>query len=93
MVDVFPAVELARVNDFNTVVIGYRDAATAAAAPQRLRATPEPLAPICRSLAADAEPAAAIPADEVLTDDHAPVEWLTDTALLEYLGEGAPGAE
>ena len=29
----------------------------------------------------------------MLTDDHSPLEWITDRALLEYLREGAPGAE
>ena len=28
----------------------------------------------------------------VLTDDHAPIEWLTDRAILDYLRAGAPGA-
>jgi hypothetical protein len=28
-----------------------------------------------------------------LTDDHAPVEWLTDSALVSYLRDGAPGAK
>jgi hypothetical protein len=30
---------------------------------------------------------------DVLTDDHSPIERITDRALLEYLREGAPGAE
>jgi hypothetical protein len=73
------------------VVVGYRDKATAAGAPARLRGVPAPLTPICTELAADTRRVA--PSADPLTDDHAPVEWLTDTALLSYLQEGAPGAE
>ena len=29
---------------------------------------------------------------DVFTDDHAPVEQLTDGAILDYLNKGAPGA-
>jgi len=90
MAHVFPEVEMARVNDFNTVVTGYRDAGTAAPAAERMAAQTGPLAADCNALAADREPVAR--AGEPLTDDHAPVEWLTDTALLSYLSEGAPGA-
>ena len=90
MAHVFPEVEMARVNDFNTVVTGYRDAGTAAPAAERMAAQTGPLAEDCNALAADREPVAR--AGEPLTDDHAPVEWLTDTALLSYLSEGAPGA-
>ena len=32
------------------------------------------------------------PEHDPLTDDHAPIEWLTDRALLAYLREGAPGS-
>ena len=90
MAHVFPEVEMARVNDFNTVVTGYRDAGTAAPAAERMAAQTGPLAADCNALAADRKPVAR--AGEPLTDDHAPVEWLTDTALLSYLSEGAPGA-
>lgn len=90
MATVFPVVEQAPANAFNTVVWGFRDAATAAGAPNRLAGAPTPLTPICAALAADAEPIA--PIGDPLTDDHAPIEWLTDTALLAYLREGAPGA-
>jgi hypothetical protein len=30
---------------------------------------------------------------DVLTDDHAPLEQITDVSLLEYLRQGAPGSE
>ena len=91
MADVFPVVVQARVNTFNTVVWGFRDAATASGAPGRLAAAPEPLTGICAALATDSRPVQAI--DDPLTDDRAPIEWLTDTSLIAYLQEGAPGAD
>ncbi len=91
MATVFPVVERSRVNDFNTMVWGYAAAATAVGAPARLAAAPAPLTPICAGLARDAERVRAT--TDPLTDDHAPIEWLTDTALLAYLRDGAPGAE
>jgi shikimate dehydrogenase len=57
----------------------------------RLRGAPAPLTALCAQTAADAKRVA--PTANPLTDDHAPIEWLTDTALLAYLQEGAPGAE
>jgi len=91
MATVFPVVELAHVNDFNTVVTGYRSPATAAAADSGLLAAPDPIASICAAVAAASQPVR--PTVDPLTDDHAPIEWLTDTALLAYLQDGAPGAE
>ncbi|MGI9116226.1 MAG: fused MFS/spermidine synthase, partial [Gaiellales bacterium] len=90
MATVFPVVEQARVNDFNTIVTGYRDAGTATGAAARLAAAPSPLTPVCAGLTGDARRIA--PTADPLTDDHAPIEWLTDTALLAYLRDGAPGA-
>lgn len=91
MASVLPHVESYRVDQYNTVVTGYRDATLADGAAARVAALDEPLRGICVPLVAEATPP---PTDgEVLTDDHAPVEWLTDTALLSYLREGAPGAE
>jgi spermidine synthase len=85
MAAVFPVVMQAPVNGFNTVVWGYLDADT------QPIAHPPALAPICDRLEAEAVRIA--PIDDPLTDDHAPIEWLTDTALLSYLREGAPGVE
>ena len=85
MAAVFPGVEQAPANEFNTVVWAFRDGEPKAGA------VPEPLQPVCSALENDAKRVA--PIDDPLTDDHAPIEWLTDTALLSYLREGAPGAE
>ena len=91
MATVFPVVEQSRVNDFNTIVWAFRDATSAAAAHTRLAGAPQPLTQLCAGMAADAIRIA--PTIDPLTDDHAPIEWLTDTALLAYLQDGAPGAE
>jgi spermidine synthase len=91
MATVFPVVEQSRVNDFNTIVWAYRDAPTAVGAPARLAGAPQPLTPLCADMAANATRIA--PTADPLTDDHAPIEWLTDAALFSYLQDGAPGAE
>jgi spermidine synthase len=86
----FPAVQAARYDDFNSVVVGYRDAADATAAPALLRTASGLPAGPARRLARLLR--AVRPGGEVLTDDRAPIEWLTDRALFEYLRAGAPGA-
>jgi hypothetical protein len=83
-------VQQARWNEFNSIVIGYRDPATAARAAQLIRSgargdvqtAADRLVPRLRDVA---------PGGSVLTDDHSPIEEITDRALLEYLREGAPG--
>ncbi len=87
----FPAVQEARWNGFNSVVIGYKDTATAARAKQLMATGTGDV-----KVAADRVISRLrdIPAGgAVLTDDHSPIERITDRALLEYLREGAPGAE
>jgi len=90
MRDVFPAVQQSRWNSFNSIVIGYRNAATAARARQLIgtgargdvKTAGDRLLLRLRDVA---------PGGPVLTDDHSPIEEITDRALLEYLREGAPG--
>ena len=91
MASVFSVVEQSQVNDFNTIVTGYRDSGTAEGAAARLAAAPAPLTPICQEMARNQ--VRITPAAEPLTDDLAPVEWLTDSALLAYLRDGAPGVK
>jgi hypothetical protein len=86
---VFPAVQQARYDDFNSIVIGYRDPAQARAAGSRLAAAAGLAHTPSATLASRLRTVA--PGGDVLTDDHAPIEWLTDRALLDYLREGAPG--
>ncbi|MGB1627785.1 MAG: spermidine synthase, partial [Miltoncostaeaceae bacterium] len=90
MRSVFPAVLTARYGEFNSVVLGFRDPADAARARERLDAATGDVAQAARILSALLTPVE--PGGEVFTDDHAPVEQMTDGAILDYLNEGAPGA-
>jgi spermidine synthase len=86
----FPAVLSSRFKRFNSVVIGFTDPADAAAAFGRLEGATGPVAAPARQLAQSLQ--VVPPGQDPLTDDHAPIEWLTDRALLAYLREGAPGS-
>jgi spermidine synthase len=86
---VFPAVDQIRYDNFNSVLVGYRDAASASTQAAALDAARGLAADPSRKLAAGLRPVP--PGGAILTDDHAPIEWLTDRAVLEYLREGAPG--
>jgi hypothetical protein len=87
---VFPAVQTARYGEFNSVVLGFRDPEVARQARARLAGAPDPVAVPSRLLGSLLAPVA--PGGEVFTDDHAPVEQMTDGAILDYLNKGAPGA-
>jgi spermidine synthase len=87
---VFPTVLVARYTTFNSIVLGFPRATNAAVVRERLsRVTGTARGPALQ-LAGGLVPAG--PGGTVLTDDHAPIELLTDRALLRYLSEGAPGA-
>jgi hypothetical protein len=80
----------ARYDRFNSIVIAFRDPADGRDARNRLAAGAGlPREPSLQLLALlrDVQPGG-----RPLTDDRAPIERLTDEALLEYLREGAPGA-
>lgn len=90
MRSVFPTVLNARYGEFNSVVLGFARPTTVAQARDRLATatgdTAEAagiLAPLLREVP---------PGGDVFTDDHAPVEQMTDGAILDYLNQGAPGA-
>jgi len=88
---VFPAVHAARYDDFNSILVGYADAGTAAGARSSLAAADGLPAVAAARLARTLTD---VPAGgDVLTDDHAPLEQIADVALLEYLRQGAPGAD
>jgi hypothetical protein len=90
MRDVFPAVHASRYDAFNSVLIAYRDPADAAAARDHLRSGAGLVGPVAARLA---RTIVDVPAGgDVLTDDLAPLERITDTSLLEYLRQGAPGS-
>ena len=87
---VFPAVLTARYGTFNSVVLGFKDPQAAADARARLARAEGDTAVAARILSPLLTPVA--PGGEVFTDDHAPVEQMTDGAILDYLNKGAPGA-
>ncbi len=91
MRSVFPAVATARYDDFNSVVLGFRDPAAAARAGTLLRSARGLSSGPSRKLATLLRPVART-SRAPLTDDHDPIELETDKALLEYLREGAPGS-
>jgi len=78
----FPSVLRYPIEPTNTLLVAGEGALSAA----RLRRNAASLPPRLRPLAGEAALALAPRLDggEVYTDDHAPVEWLVDSSLLEY---------
>jgi hypothetical protein len=82
----FPQVWVWPALHFNELVVGLSDPVAVTSLAQRLSTLPENvllLAPLVVAQAYIAQPAA-----DPLTDDHAPVEWLTDRAILAYIASG-----
>ena len=81
----FPTVLRYPIEATNTLLLG----GDGALSPRRLRAgassLPAELEPLAREAAAGLRPR--LRGGEVYTDDRAPVEWLVDSALLEYANE------
>jgi len=71
---------------FNTIVLGLEEPLTSDELQRRLAAGPEELSSIRELLVRDVVPVEA--ADDPWTDDHAPVEWLTDRMIVSYAAEG-----
>jgi spermidine synthase len=85
MAAAFPRVLRYPIEETNTLLVAGEGAFSG----ERLRAN---LGELPAPLRADGERAAAaleprLPGGEVYTDDHAPVEWLVDSSLLEYANE------
>jgi spermidine synthase len=91
MRDVFPSVHQVRVDEFNSVIFGYARAADVTRARGALGSGPASIATISATVRRGL--ADVPPGGQVLTDDHAPIEWVTDGALIAYLRQGAPGAD
>ncbi len=81
----FPSVLRYPIESTNTLLL----AGEGSLRPARLRRRAAGLAPALRPLALEAAAALRprLPGGEVYTDDHAPVEWLVDSSLLEYANE------
>jgi len=85
MAAAFPRVMRDPIEDTNTLLVGGEGAFSAARLQAGAGSLPGELRPLAREAAARLEPR--LPGGEVFTDDHAPVEWLVDSSLLEYASE------
>jgi spermidine synthase len=81
-----PAVWTWQALRFNQIVIGLEAPLPRDELAARLAETSGDLAPLTRLLASEIRPAR--PSGEPWTDDHAPVEWITDRMIVEYAAEG-----
>ena len=81
LANVFPEVRVWPVLRFNHVVVGLT------ASPERPLRAPGPLSELALLLDAQlGDPVA--PSADPWTDDHAPVEWVTDRMIVEYASRG-----
>ncbi|HWJ43268.1 MAG TPA: fused MFS/spermidine synthase [Solirubrobacterales bacterium] len=85
MAAAFPRVLRYPVEDTNTLLVAGEGSFSAARLRANLDALPAALRPEGRRAAAALGPR--LGGGEVYTDDHAPVEWLVDSSLLEYASE------
>jgi len=85
MAAAFPRVLRYPVEDTNTLLVAGDGPLSAARLRRNVAALPADLRPLGRAAAAALE--SRLPGGEVFTDDHAPVEWLVDSSLLEYANE------
>ena len=83
---VFPQVWVWPALHFNELVVGLSEPIAPSSLAQRLTAMPENIQ-VLRPLVV-AQAYVAPPSKDPLTDDRAPVEWLTDRAILAYIAGG-----
>jgi spermidine synthase len=74
--------------DFNVIVAGFANPVSRAELVRRLGSAPADLASV-RDAAA--QMTAVAPSTDPLTDDRAPVEWLTDQMIVRYAAAGGTG--
>jgi spermidine synthase len=85
MGEAFPIVLRHPVTPTNTLLLAGDAQLSAARLGRSAAGMPLPLRSLARQAAAELGPRLA--GGEVYTDDHAPVEWLVDSSLLEYANE------
>jgi spermidine synthase len=85
MAAAFPRVLRWPIEETNTLLVAGEGAFSGARLWANVDALPPSLRREGRRAAAALEPR--LPGGEVYTDDHAPVEWLVDSSLLEYANE------
>jgi spermidine synthase len=81
-----PAVWTWQALRFNQIVVGFERPLAPDAIRRRLGLVTGDLAPLARLAARELRPAR--PSGEPWTDDHSPVEWITDRMIVEYAAEG-----
>jgi spermidine synthase len=82
MAAVYPRVLRYPIEDTNTLLVGGGESLSAVRLDRAASELPRELRPLAHRAAAALEPR--LPGGEVFTDDHAPVEWLIDSSLLDY---------
>ncbi len=87
----FPQVVTWQALRFNQFVVGLTAPQSRAVMTARLSTAPSDLLPLTRLFARDLREAA--PAARPWTDDHAPVEWITDRMIAAYALRGAATSE
>ena len=85
MATAFPRVLRYPIEPTNTLLVGGGRELSAARLAGNAGALPPRLRPLAREAAAALAPR--LPGGEIYSDDHAPVEWLVDSSLLEYANE------
>ena len=88
---VLPDVRVWPALSFNELVLGFDHPVSASALRDRLARLPEELAVLVPLVSSQLRTVS--PVSDPLTDDHAPVEWLTDRALLEEIAAGGHFSE
>ena len=88
---IFPDVRIWPALSFNELVIGFDQPVSGPALRSRLAALPVELRALGPLVSTQLSRVA--PAKDPLTDDRAPVEWLTDRALLEEIAAGGHFSE
>jgi spermidine synthase len=77
----FPSVYVWHATDFNDIVAAFKRPVSAAELRDRLFGLPDALRPAAsRAISLQR----VLPTDDPLTDDHAPVEWMTDQMIVRY---------
>lgn len=82
---VYPRVLRYPIETTNTLLVAGGEGLSAGRLRRAAAGLPPDLRPLAREAAAKLEPR--LPGGEVYTDDHAPVEWLVDSSLLDYANE------
>jgi spermidine synthase len=88
MATVFPSVYRWSAGRFNEIVVGFESPVSADELRRRLAVAPAGLAAVARDANALRPVAKAV---DPLTDDEAPVEWLTDQMIVRYAAAGGSG--